>query len=87
MKNAQFMDSSFFRSQLMLFFLWGYTKDVYAGNSTTFQDLKTAITRLIRAIQGDMCKRVTENFAVRWNEFLNHILSTSYDCQDSYKLR
>ena len=54
------------------FFLWGYDKDnVYADNPQTLQDLKTAITRFIRAIPADMCKRVIGNFAVRLNECLN----------------
>ena len=54
------------------FFLWGYAKDnVYADNPQTLQDLKTAITRFIRAIPADMCKRVIGNFAVRLNECLN----------------
>ena len=46
------------------FFLWGYAKDnIYAGNPTTLQDLKIAITRFVRQIPADICKRVTENFA------------------------
>ena len=54
------------------FFLWGYAKDnVYADNPQTLQDLKTAITRFIRAIPADMCKRVIGKFAVRLNECLN----------------
>ena len=68
------------------FFLWGYPKDnVYADNPQTLQDLKTAITRFIRAIPADMCKRVIGNFAVRLNECLNRwvrILSTS--CEMSH---
>ena len=53
-------------------FLWGYSKDVaYAANPRTPQDLITAITRFIRAIPADMCKRVIGNFAVRLNECLN----------------
>ena len=54
------------------FFLWGYAKDnIYAGNPTTLQNLKIAITRFVRQIPADMCKRVTGNFAVRLNECLN----------------
>ena len=53
-------------------FLWGYSKDdVYAANPRTPQDLKTAITRFIRAIPAGMCKRVIGNFAIRLNKCLN----------------
>ena len=54
------------------FFLWNDSKDnVYAANPQTPQDLKTAITRFIKAIPEDMCKRVIENFTVMLNECLN----------------
>ena len=53
-------------------FLWVYSKDnAYAANPRTPQDLIIAITRFIRAIPADMCKRVIGNFAVRLNECLN----------------
>lgn len=76
------------------FFLWGYSKDnAYAGNPTTLQDLKTAITGFIRAIPADTCKRGIGNFAVRLNECLNrrdahteHILWMSKLLQTALKL-
>ena len=53
-------------------FLWGYSNDnVYAANPQTPQDLKTTVTRFIRAIPADICKRVVGNFAVGLNECLN----------------
>ena len=57
------------------FFLWGLPKDnVYAGNLTTLQHLKTEITRFIRASPADKCKRLIANFAVGLNEHFEHIL-------------
>ena len=58
------------------------------ANPRTPQHLKAAITRSIRAIPADMCKRVIGNFVIRLNKYLNamvHILSTSYDCLSSCK--
>jgi len=54
------------------FFLWGYAKDnVYANKPTTLQELMTAITKFIKAIPEEMCRKVIENFAIRLNECLN----------------
>ena len=54
------------------FFPWGYIEDnVHGSNPTTLQDLKTSITRFIRAIFADMYKKVIGNFAVRLNECVN----------------
>ena len=54
------------------FFPLGYIKNIiYHNNPTTLQDLKKAITRFIRALSPDMCKRVIGNFAVRLNECVN----------------
>ena len=68
------------------FFLWGYAKDnVYADNPRTLQNLKTAITRFIKAIPLDMCRRVIGNFAVRLNACLNRngALILSRSCKTS----
>ena len=55
------------------FFLWGHSKDnIYVANPRTPKDLQTAITRFIRAIPVDMCKKCIGNFAVRLNKCLNH---------------
>ena len=48
------------------FFLWGYLKDkVYAANPRTLEDLKTAITREIAAIDQDTLKNVVLGFESR----------------------
>ena len=54
------------------FFLWGYAKDnVYADKPTTLQELKTAITKFIKAMPEEISRKVVENFAIRLNECLN----------------
>ena len=50
----------------MDYFFGGYCKDnVYENKPATIADLKTNITRHIRAIQKEMCRRVVENFKRR----------------------
>ena len=44
---------------------------MYADKPMTLEELKSAITRFIKAIAAEICKRVIENFAVRLNECLD----------------
>ena len=53
----------------MTFFPWGYIEgNLYHSNPAALQDLKTAVTRFVKAISAGMFKRVIENLAVRLNE-------------------
>ena len=64
------------------FFLWGFLKDrVYATKPRSIEELKLNITKEIKEISRDTCKRVIQNFAVRIHEcgnlqggHLEHIL-------------
>ena len=48
------------------FYLWGTLKGyVYQNKPQSIQELKTNITRSIRAIDDDTCGRVIENFKRR----------------------
>lgn len=51
------------------FFLWGYLKDrVYTSKPRTIEELKSNITKEIKGISQETCKRVIQNFAVRIRE-------------------
>ena len=53
------------------FFLWGYTKDrVYVNKPRTIEDLKEAVSDVIRQISVDVCLAVVNNFAIRISECL-----------------
>ena len=66
----------FFDLSPLDFFLWGYAKDyVYADKLRTLKELKSAITRFIKAIPRDMGKSVIRNVLVR----LNHVLTLEAD--------
>ncbi|GBM77410.1 hypothetical protein AVEN_65446-1 [Araneus ventricosus] len=47
-------------------FLWDYIKDkVYAGNSQSIEEQKTAIQTVIESIETSTLQRVMQNFALR----------------------
>src|SRR6266536_1914717 len=53
------------------FFLWGYTKDrVYVNKPRDIDELKEAVTDVIRGISADATRNVIAYFAVRVRECL-----------------
>ena len=51
------------------FFLWGYVKDrVYVTKPRSIDELKAAVSDVIKGISSDVCSSVVTNFAVRVRE-------------------